>query len=555
MFSRRLRVLIAAGVLSGLMPTAAVAAENEAVATPPSPKFDIREFRVEGNSLLSESDVAALVNPHTGASRDFGDVQKALEALQDAYQEKGYSAVQVFLPEQELEQGVVHFRVVEQRISSVTIEGNEYYEDGNVMRGLPSIAEGVMPNMKEVRRGLKLANENPTKQTAILFRSNDDEETVVDATVKVIDEKPWKAFLTLDNTGNRETLHGRIGLGFQHYNLFGKDHRITVQYITNTHFPQSYFNPVHKLNVLGGAYTIPFYEWGDSLDFILGYSDVSAANPQILAQTGITIVGKGLVLGAHYNHNFDKVGDYDHKLTAAVDYRAFRSNISALDSTPVSTVPLSLTYAGLWQAEQRQLSFSFGGSWNLFKNWVAHGGDDIYALPSANANVAEDDFDKYNFSVDYIQPFAKTWQFHAALSGQLTNDHLVPGERFRVGGMDTVRGWHEGALSGDRGYRWSVEFISPDFGNKISENVGLRGLIFVDKGYINNNTNVAGASAANTDRSIGSIGAGLRYNYKKDIVARFDYACVVDGDTTKDNPLGSRLSGDTFGHVSLGWIW
>lgn len=555
MSSRYLRALTAIGIMSGLIASGAFAAEVQSPVAPPSPKFDIREFKVEGNSLLPEADVEALVKPHAGLSRDFGDVQQALEALQDAYQKKGYSAVQVLLPEQELEQGVVRLHVVEQRIASVTVDGNEHYEDDNVLRTLPSIAEGVMPNIKTVRRGLKVANENPSKQTAILFRNNDDEETVIDATVKVIDEKPWKAFLTLDNSGSRETLHGRIGFGYQHYNLFGKDHRITVQYITNTHFPQSYFNPEHKVNILGGAYTIPLYEWGDSLDIVAGYSDVTSGT---IAAGAINVTGKGVVLGAHYNHNFDKVDDYEHKLTAAFDYHAYRNDVLnngvGVGLTPhVSATPWSLTYAGVWQKEQRQLSFSFGGSWNLYPDMIAHGGSDIYGV---SPYLAEDDFSKFNFNVDYTQPFAKIWQIHAALSGQFTGDHLIPGEQFRAGGMDSVRGWHESVISGDKGYRYSIEFISPDFGGKISENVGLRGVIFMDKAHVNSNHGVDGTPAAiSAEKSIASLGAGLRYNYKRDVVARFDYGYVVDGDTTKDNPSGSRVQGDTFGHVSLGWIW
>lgn len=555
MTNRCLRALTAAGIFAGSIVSGAFAAEVQPPVAPPSPKFDIREFRIEGNSLLPTVEVDALVKPHTGVSRDFGDVQQVLEALQDAYQKRGYSAVQVLLPEQELEQGIVHLRVVEQKISGVMVDGNEYYEDDNVRRALPSIAEGVMPNMTQVRRGLKVANENPSKQTAILFRNNDDEETVIDVTVKVIDEKPWKAFLTLDNSGSRETLHGRIGLGYQHYNLFGKDHRITVQYITNTHYPQSYFNPVHKVNIFGGAYTIPFYEWGDSLDFVAGYSDVTSG---AIAAGAINVTGKGVVFGAHYNHNFDKIDDYDHKLTAAFDYRAYRNDVlnngAGTGLTPhVSATPWSLTYAGVWQKDQRQLSFSLGGSWNLYPNMIAHGGSDIYGV---SPYLAEDDFSKFNFSIDYTQPFAKTWQIHAALSGQLTGDHLIPGEQFRAGGMDSVRGWHESVISGDKGYRYSIEFISPDFGNKISENVGLRGVVFMDKAHVNNNHGVDGTPAAiGSDKSIASLGAGLRYNYKKDVVARFDYGYVVDGDTTKDNPSGSRVQGDTFGHVSLGWIW
>jgi hemolysin activation/secretion protein len=78
----------------------------------------------------------------------------------------------------------------------------------------------------------------------------------------------------------------------------------------------------------------------------------------------------------------------------------------------------------------------------------------------------------------------------------------------------------------------------------------------MDKAHVSNNGGVDGSSVAvGSEKSIASLGAGLRYNYGRDIVGRFDYAVVVDGDVTKDNPFGSRVNGDTFGHVSLGWIW
>ena len=50
-------------------------------------------------------------------------MQRALEALELAYRERGYSAVQVFLPEQDLEKGTVTLRVIEARIRKLQITG------------------------------------------------------------------------------------------------------------------------------------------------------------------------------------------------------------------------------------------------------------------------------------------------------------------------------------------------------------------------------------------------------------------------------------------------
>ena len=46
--------------------------------------FSISRFQVEGNSLLTEGELQSLVAPYVGANKNYGDVQKALEALEGA---------------------------------------------------------------------------------------------------------------------------------------------------------------------------------------------------------------------------------------------------------------------------------------------------------------------------------------------------------------------------------------------------------------------------------------------------------------------------------------
>ena len=55
---------------------------------------------------------------------DFGYVERAMDALQGAYRKRGFGLVKVILPEQELNRGVVHLKVVETRIGKVRVEGN-----------------------------------------------------------------------------------------------------------------------------------------------------------------------------------------------------------------------------------------------------------------------------------------------------------------------------------------------------------------------------------------------------------------------------------------------
>ena len=204
-------------------------------------------------------------------------MQRALEALEKIYADKGYSAVQVILPEQELDRGEVHFKVVEAKIGKVIVEGNKFFDDDNVRRSVPSLAPGRSPNVNEIGRSLRAANENPAKQTTALLRGGSEEGTV-DALLRVSDENPRKYSITVDNTGTQETGIFRVGLGFQHSNLWGLDHSLSAQYVIS---PSQESNPRsltawpnHKVLIFGGAYRIPLYESGDSLEFSVGYSNV-----------------------------------------------------------------------------------------------------------------------------------------------------------------------------------------------------------------------------------------------------------------------------------------
>src|SRR5262245_19490002 len=202
------------------------------------------------NTPLSPTEVEQLVTPYIGKNKDFSDVQRALEAVEQGYRARGYGIVQVLLPEQDITKGVVQFRVLEPRVGRVVIEGNNFFNDDNIRYSLPSIKEGVTPNSRQIARNLQPLNEHPVKQTNVVMRAGASEDQV-DVAVKVTDDKPWRLFATLDNTGTGETGYLRAGIGFQHSNLFNRDHVLTAQYITS---PEQ----IDDVTIVGVGYRIPF---------------------------------------------------------------------------------------------------------------------------------------------------------------------------------------------------------------------------------------------------------------------------------------------------------
>jgi len=514
--------LLAACALAAGAPSGALAqAQGESAATP---RFAIDRFEVVGNTLLPASTLERLFEPYTGRDKDFGDVQRALEALEAAYRDHGYGAVQVLLPEQDISRGVVQFRVTQPRVGKVTIEGNAHFDDSNVRRSLPTVKEGEVPNSKAIARNLQLAAEHPVKQTNVLLRSGASAEEV-DVVIPVSDEKPWRGFVTLDNTGTSETGYARLGLGVQHANLFNRDHVLTAQYVTSPSQPD-------QVSIYGVGYRIPFYGLDSSLDVIAGYSDVDSGTVQGL----FNVSGSGSIGIVRWNTILPKWGDLEQKVSFGLDYRAFNNDVQLQGSgsiVPDVTIhPVSLNYGGLWRGVAAELTFYGNYSRNI------PGGNngteaDWTDLAGSRQGVV-DDYQILRYGLNYVREFRSEWQMRVGYNGQYTKEALVSGEQFGIGGPDTVRGYLLRELAMDKGFAAQFEVYTPEQAHALgfSDRFRLRFLAFYDYGSVENN------DTQPSDReSLASTGIGLRLAYGKTLSLRVDVAQIL-----KDAPTVSKGS-------------
>ena len=493
----------------------------------PAPRFDIERFEAIGNTLLPAAELERLVAPYTGKSKDFSDIQRALEALEQAYRDRGYGVVQVTVPEQDITRGVVRFQVVQPRVRRVQIEGNTHFGAANIRRSLPAVKEGETPNSKEIALNLQLAAEHPVKQTTVLFRSGDAAEEM-DVNVKIADDKPWRAFFTLDNTGTGDTGYFRAGLGYQHTNLFNRDHSLTAQYVTSPTRPSD-------VTILGASYRIPFYALNSSLDLIAGYSDVNSGVVQGL----FNVSGSGTIGAARWNTMLPKWRDFEQKLAIGLDYRAFKNEVLLAGQPLVPDItirPVSATYSGLWRMAAAELSFHAGATANIPGGHDGQQDDFERSRAGANANYA---LLRYGFN--YTRQFRNEWQMRMAFNGQHTGDSMVSGEQYGIGGPDSVRGYLLREVASDRGYSTQLELYTPDLAKRLglSDSYKARLVAFYDWGQVRRNNALPGEMQRD---SIASAGVGLRVGVGKALSLRLDFAQILQETANRDNS-GLRLSG------------
>ena len=512
--------------------------------------FNIKSFAVSGNTILSADVILRLVTPFTGEKRVYGDVQKALEALEGAYRIRGFSAVQVFVPEQTLDTGTVKLTVIEAKIASVKLEGHAFNDAANIRAALPALKPGMTPNARDIAANVRVANENPARQVDVVLGAGDKEDEV-NATVTVSDSRPLKFTANVDNTGSAATGLHRLALGFQHANLFNADHVLTGAYTTSVEKPS-------QVDIYSVSYRVPLYRFDGSIDALYAKSSVSSGTTSTVAGP-LNFTGTGNIFGLRFNQYLGRRGEYTHQITYAFDYKAFE-NACTLGTFgaagcgpaafPVTVHPFSVTYGGGWAGLGRQTSFSATAAANW--GWGSNGMDSNFkavrpAAAGAAQGGANSNFTVYKASLSHAEVLPGDIQLRGSLAGQWTPQALIAQEHFGLAGSSAVRGFQEREFARDRGVFANLELYGPDWGDKLLAGANLRMLVFYDlaRGY---NFRLPG----DTDQrlAIASAGFGVRLNIGKALTLRADYARVTD--VRVMNATSSQVKGDARGHFSLG---
>jgi len=510
-------------LLLGLSPMCVAAADEAGQETL---RFAITRYAVEGATLLTPAEIEAAVASFIGTDKDFSDVQSALEVIEALYADRGYSAVHVLLPEQEMEAGTVRFQVIEGHYGKVTVKNNRFFSEANLLNAIPSVRSGGVPKSKQVARELRLANENPARQLNVVLKGGERDDEL-DASLQVSDSKFSQWTLTADNSGTVETGRSRISLAYRHANLFDADQVAQVQ---------AQISPEHtdRSQVVGGSYRIPLYGLGHSVEFFGSYSNINAVVGGLS-----NFQGGGLMFSTRYNVPLERRGTFDPRVSFGLDWRRFDK--IELTSPPPTTLfgeivvtPLSAAYATQGRLGKGDVALNTSLTVNVP---VAGSGKsaDFAAYDRINTAAPEPHYKVLRFGASYFLPLAADWQWRTAFSGQWSNDRLIQGEQIRLGGADGVRGFSEGSETGERGGKLNLELYAPAWN---MGGLGTRGLLFADAGRVQPETG--------DSTGIASLGLGLRASYSGSLALRFDAGRIINEGTDS-----KQQQGDWRLHASL----
>ena len=492
-------------------------------------RFEIRAFAVQGNSLLSTAQVAQAVSPFVSPAASFEDIQLALQALEEAYENAGYGSVRVLLPEQTLQDGVVRLQVIEARLREVLLQDPTRSDLHALLGRLPALQEGEPLNSRALSRQLRLANDNPSRQMAVVLQpAVGPGPGQFDAALRVAEGPAWRTGVTLDNTGNRSAGKARLGFVMQGFDLWDRDHQLTAQWQTSPESPE-------QLRVLGLRYQLPIRGLTSQLEFSLLDSKVDSGVLTSLGGARFDVQGKGRVAGIQLSHLLAAPTGGDRRFFVGLEHKQVDNEVVFLGSgaslVPDYTLtPITVGYSAGERQPGAQWSYELSLTHNLPQGRA--GSSAVLAQVSGRGAI-----DAHYRIVRAQMQWQRRWAGHALgvrVRGQWSPDPLIATEQFTVGGAYSVRGFSEQAASADRGVQASLEWSLP------AQNL-LQALVFIDTAALR----MQGAPGW---QGLSSVGAGLRMNLGARGSLRLDAAQIVDG-------APGHAAGTTRVHMGIVWLF
>ena len=445
----------------------------------------------------------------------FARLAEIRRAVVKRYRDAGQPLVDVYVPEQDVSNGVVKIAIAEFRAGRVTPKGNRYFSDALLMREMP-LAPGEPIREADVATGLALLNANPYRRVDVVYAPGVAANTT-DVVLQTEDRFPFRLYGGYNNDGVRDLGRDRILAGFDYGNLFGIDARIGYQATASNDLfsgnPDIEGRPDRPRFV---AHAFNFFAplpWLDRIELFGVFAQSTPRLPDSYGQTGT---------GSQVSFRYDRVlppldnaGAWQQQVQFGYDFK--RSNND-------------LEFGGFQVFNANTHIHQFVLAYDLTNSDPArstHLNASLFASPGrldSSNNEAAFDAARLGATPRY-QYFQLSGQHESLLGAsgfsvsaralfQWTGNTLLPSEELGLGGDATVRGYEPYAAQGDRGWNVQTEMRAPALTLGVA---AMQPFIFFDAGHVWNRIPEAGEV---NNASLASVGAGIRFQMGRFVSVR-----------------------------------
>jgi hemolysin activation/secretion protein len=426
-------------------------------------------------------------------------------AVVQRYRAAGQPLVDVYVPEQDVSDGVVKIAIAEFRAGRVIPKGNRYFSDALLAREMP-LASGEPIHESDVASGLALLNANPYRRVDVIYAPGAARDTT-DVVLQTEDRFPFRIYGGYNNDGVRDLGRDRILAGFDYGNLFGIDARIGYQMTASNDLlsgnPDIEGRPDRPRYIAHAFNAVAPLPWLDRLELFGVFAQSTPRLPDSYGQTGISAQ-----ISFRYDWRLpplDHAGAWQQQVQLGYDFK--RSNND-------------LEFGGFQVFNANTHIHQLVIAYDLLKSDASgdtHLNASLFVSPGYfDSNSNEEAYDaarlgatpRYQYmqlSAQRDMPLGKSG-FSVAARGlvQWTGSTLLPSEELGLGGDATVRGYEPYAAQGDRGWNLQTELRAPAISAGIA---AMQPFVFFDAGHVWNR--IAEFGEVN-NASLASVGAGIR---------------------------------------------
>ncbi|MEM9275615.1 MAG: ShlB/FhaC/HecB family hemolysin secretion/activation protein [Cyanobacteria bacterium P01_F01_bin.143] len=473
----------------------------------------VNRFEVVGNSIFPTEEIDVILAAYQDRPLSLAELFQARSAITKLYTEKGYVNSGAYIPPQELNNGTVKIAVLEGTLEDIKIRGTKRLNTDYVRSRIERYSTAPI-NVDELLEALQLLRLDPLidNVSAELSAGINPGTSLLEIEIEEADN--FTIHSTFDNKRSPSVGTNRRGAGLVHSNLLGFGDKITFDYV-NT-------------------------EGSDNLDFSYGVP-INAKNGTLRMAYGLS--------------SNDVIEDPFTPLDIETESEYFEFGLrQPLINTPQREFVLGMTFS-YQDSSTKLLNESFQlspgadedgntriSALRFFQEYVTRNEQQVVALRSQfsfgldvfgatiNDDAPDSLFLAWRGQSQWIRRLDE--DFLLVLRGdlQLASTDLVPVEQFRIGGVNSVRGYRQDFALADSGLTAGAEMRIPLF--RIRKLDGIMHLTpFVDLGSIWNTSDVD----IDTD-FLASVGLGLNFSTGSGLNARIDWGIpLVDVETRGDS--------------------
>ncbi len=507
------------------------------IPAPIGPSFSLRDVRFEGNVALDDAELRAVVEEAGALPREVtsADLEAIRRRLTRAYVDRGYINSGALLPDQDVVDGVVTYRIVEGALTDIRITGLEHLRDGYLRSRLERIPREPL-NVDEVSDELRILRDD-TAVSEIRGRLGPGLRPGEAELEVVVEETPaFVGRVAFDNYRSTSVgeLQGSARGTFR--NFIGVGERVEVALWKTSDFRDAI--ALVDLPITPADTTLSLLlrdvesEVSEGRFDALGIESSSQEISVAVSQPLLRKPGRALTLALRLARRQSKTRLLGRPFSFSDGVQDGRSVVTALRFSQ------DFLRRGQGHVIAARSEFSFG----------------LDALGSTTnpGDLPDSRYFAWLGQAQWVQQLTPRGDLLVVRgAAQFTPDRLLPIEKFAVGGFFTVRGYRESLLVRDNGWAASVELRIPVLRFSSPWGTPGTGLVefatFFDGGRSWNRDVPTGAL-----RDLSSIGVGVRMRLNDRVRGSLYFASaledVPDPEKTglQDDGIHFSVSASTF---------